>query len=46
MGRDEQRGADIALWDIAGPAELSYRIGGNPCIGIVRAGRIVERSTG
>lgn len=38
--------ADIALWDIVAPAELSYRIGGNPCIGIVRAGRIVERSGG
>jgi len=37
--------ADIALWDIATPAELSYRIGGNPCIGIVRAGRIVERGS-
>jgi imidazolonepropionase len=38
--------ADIALWDIVAPAELSYRIGGNPCIGIVRAGRPVERSDG
>ncbi len=37
--------ADIALWDIAAPAELSYRIGGNPCIGIVRAGRIAERDS-
>jgi imidazolonepropionase len=37
--------ADIALWDIATPAELSYRIGGNPCIGIVRAGNIVERGS-
>jgi imidazolonepropionase len=37
--------ADIALWDIATPAELSYRIGGNPCIGIVRAGRVVERGS-
>ncbi|MEO8302943.1 MAG: imidazolonepropionase [Betaproteobacteria bacterium] len=30
--------ADIALWDIESPAELAYRIGGNPCIGSVRAG--------
>ena len=30
--------ADIAVWDIASPAELAYRIGGNPCIGVVRAG--------
>ena len=37
--------ADIALWDIAAPGELSYRIGANPCIGIVRAGHIVERGS-
>jgi imidazolonepropionase len=37
--------ADIALWDIAAPAELSYRIGGNRCIGIVRAGQVVERGS-
>jgi imidazolonepropionase len=36
--------ADIALWDIASPAELSYRIGGNPCVGVVRAGRYANRS--
>ena len=35
--------ADIALWDIVSPAELCYRIGGNPCSGIVRAGRVTER---
>ncbi len=32
--------ADLALWDIAEPAELSYRIGANPCAAIVRAGRV------
>ena len=37
--------ADIVLWDIAGPGELSYRIGANPCIGIVRAGDVVERGS-
>ncbi len=37
--------ADVALWDIAGPGELSYRIGANPCIGIVRAGQVVDRSS-
>jgi imidazolonepropionase len=36
---DGQR-ADIAAWDIAEPAELSYRIGGNACAGVVRAGNI------
>jgi imidazolonepropionase len=35
--------ADIALWDIVSPAELAYRIGGNPCVGIVRAGRVASR---
>jgi len=37
--------ADVALWDIASPAELAYRIGGNPCRGIVRAGREWNGST-
>ncbi|HET8728931.1 MAG TPA: amidohydrolase family protein, partial [Alphaproteobacteria bacterium] len=30
--------ADFALWDIADPAELSYRIGFNPSAGTVIAG--------
>ncbi len=34
--------ADLALWDIATPAELSYRIGGNPCAGVIRAGRVAK----
>jgi imidazolonepropionase len=34
--------ADIAAWDVALPAELSYRIGGNPCAGVVRAGRVLR----
>ncbi len=36
--------ADLALWDIAEPAELSYRIGGNPNVGVIRAGRVVRWS--
>jgi len=40
------RRADVALWDITAPAELAYRVGGNPCIGIVRAGNIIERASG
>jgi imidazolonepropionase len=32
------RRADIALWDIAEPADLAYRVGGNPNAGVVRAG--------
>ena len=34
--------ADFVLWAIAVPAELSYRIGFNPCAGIVQAGVPVE----
>ena len=31
--------ADIAVWEIDEPAELAYRIGGNPCLGIAARGR-------
>lgn len=34
IGRD----ADLALWDIEHPVELSYHLGYNPCIGIVKDG--------
>jgi imidazolonepropionase len=32
--------ADLACWAVATPAELAYRIGGNPCAGAVRGGRV------
>jgi imidazolonepropionase len=32
--------ADLALWSVAEPAELAYRIGGNACAGVVRGGRV------
>jgi len=32
------RTADIALWDIAHPADLAYNIGYNPCVGVIRHG--------
>ncbi len=45
LGLGEDRGtlevgkrADLALWDIGQPAELSYWFGVNPCAGRVRAG--------
>ncbi|MDA0952351.1 MAG: imidazolonepropionase, partial [Proteobacteria bacterium] len=38
------KAADLAIWDIARPAELSYRIGFNPLYGAVKAGEIVERT--
>ena len=34
------RRADIALWDIAEPAELAYAFGGNVCAGVVRGGQL------
>ena len=34
------KAADLAIWDIAEPADLAYSIGGNPCAGVVRGGRI------
>lgn len=33
--------ADFVLWDIEDPAELSYRLGFNPCAGVVMAGEPV-----
>jgi imidazolonepropionase len=32
------KAADLAVWDIAHPAELAYRIGFNPCRIVVQAG--------
>ncbi|HEY1291277.1 MAG TPA: imidazolonepropionase [Burkholderiales bacterium] len=34
------KSADLALWDIAAPAELAYALGANPCVGRVLGGRI------
>jgi imidazolonepropionase len=36
--------ADLAIWEIGRPAELSYWLGGNPCAGVVQAGRWRSRS--
>jgi len=33
------KAADLAVFDIARPAELAYWIGGNPCRGVLQAGR-------
>ncbi|MFZ3287363.1 MAG: amidohydrolase family protein, partial [Telluria sp.] len=32
--------ADLALWEIARPADLAYAIGFNPCRGVVNAGML------
>ena len=34
--------ADLVAWNIAEPAELAYMIGGSPCAGIVRGGKVVK----
>jgi imidazolonepropionase len=33
---------DLALWDVASPAELCYWLGGDPCAGVVVAGERLE----
>ena len=47
LGREQRIGtlevgkqADFALWRIARPADLSYAIGFNPCIGAVHGGHV------
>ncbi len=35
------KAADFVLWDIETPAELAYRIGGNPAAAVIRAGETV-----
>jgi imidazolonepropionase len=34
--------ADLAVWDIDAPADLAYRMGGNPCRAIVKSGAMVD----
>ena len=34
--------ADMVLWDVVDPAELSYRIGGNPCRQIMSQGKTIQ----
>lgn len=36
------KAADIAIWDIARPAELVYWIARNPLHAVLRAGRAME----
>lgn len=35
---ETRKRADFALWDVAEPAELAYRIAANPCCGVVKDG--------
>jgi imidazolonepropionase len=34
------KAADFVVWEIGEPAELAYAIGANPCVQVVRSGRI------
>jgi imidazolonepropionase len=34
--------ADFVLWDIERPAELAYHIGYNPCVQVIKEGKIVR----
>ncbi len=38
--------ADLALWDIDEVAELAYWVGANPCVGVVRGGKLVADFAG
>ena len=49
LGMDADRGslelgklADLAVWDIADPADLSYLLAANRCIGLVKEGAVVR----
>lgn len=35
--------ADLALWQIARPADLAYAMGQNTCVGVVKAGLPIQR---
>ncbi|HUT49763.1 MAG TPA: imidazolonepropionase [Alphaproteobacteria bacterium] len=36
------KAADLAIWRIGQPAELSYKIGANPCEAVVKSGKLVR----
>jgi imidazolonepropionase len=36
------RRADLVVWEVEHPAELSYRFGVNPCRTVVQSGNIVR----
>jgi imidazolonepropionase len=39
------KAADLVLWDVEHPAELSYRLAVNPCRAVIKAGEIVHSAT-
>ena len=38
------RAADLAAWDTDDPRGISYAIGGTPCLGVLKNGRIVHQA--
>ena len=32
--------ADFVIWDVAHPAELAYMVGGNPCLDVIKNGKV------
>ena len=34
--------ADMALWSIEGPGELSYGLGANPCVSVIKRGILID----
>jgi imidazolonepropionase len=36
--------ADLAVWDVTQPGELASRIADNPCVAVVKDGRVVHRA--
>jgi len=38
---EEGKQADLVLWEVGSPAELSYRIGGNPCHTVIKKGEVI-----
>lgn len=51
LGWEDDRGslavakhADLAVWNIGHPAELAYRVGGNPCHQVLYRGETVHRN--
>lgn len=35
--------ADFVIWDIAHPAELAYMVGSNPCLDIIKNGKVLAK---
>lgn len=38
---EKDKQADLVMWDVSSPAELSYRIAGNPCHMVIKKGEVI-----